>query len=163
DDKETKQVPGVNFVGKIGDSTVAIVADTVWSAMEGRRVLNVTWDVGPNKDLTTVTIMNAMKKAVGQKGVKIYAAGDVTKTSGRQVEGTYETPFMAHAPMEPQNSVASFQTGQCEVWAPAQDPQDCQSAVASAVGLDPKQVRVNLTLLGGGFGRRLEHDYAVEA
>src|SRR5262249_13214694 len=110
DDKETKQVPGVNFVGKIGDSTVAIVADTVWSAMEGRRVLNVTWDVGPNKDLTTVTIMNAMKKAVGQKGVKLYAAGDVTKTSGRQVEGTYETPFMAHAPMEPQNSVASFQT-----------------------------------------------------
>ena len=163
DDKDAKRVPGVSFVGQIGDSAAAVVADSVWGAMEGRRVLSVTWDEGANKDLTSVAMMDAMKKAVTQKGVKLYAAGDVSKVSGRRVEGTYETPLMAHAPMEPGNCVASYQSGSCEVWAPAQDPQDCQAAVATALGVDPKQVKVNLTLLGGGFGRRLEHDYAVEA
>jgi isoquinoline 1-oxidoreductase subunit beta len=163
DDKETKLAPGVSFVGKIGDSAVAVVADTVWGAMEGRRLLNVTWDEGANKDLSSAGIMDTLKKAVLQKGVQIYGAGDVSKIVGRRVEGTYETPLMAHAPMEPGNSVASFQATGCEVWAPAQDPQDCQAAIASALGIDAKQVKVNLTLLGGGFGRRLEHDYAVEA
>jgi isoquinoline 1-oxidoreductase beta subunit len=163
EDKDTKQVAGVSFVGKIGDSAVAVVADSVWGAMEGRRVLNVTWDEGENKGLSSAAIMDSMKTAIVQKGVHLYATGDVSNVSGRRVEGAYETPFMAHAPMEPGNCTASYQSAGCEVWAPAQDPQDCQAAVASAIGLDAKQVKLNLTLLGGGFGRRLEHDYAVEA
>jgi len=70
---------------------------------------------------------------------------------------------MAHAAMEPGNCTASFQGGKREVWAPAQDPQDCQKAIADAMGLDVTHVTLNVTLLGGGFGRRLEHDYGVEA
>jgi CO/xanthine dehydrogenase Mo-binding subunit len=70
---------------------------------------------------------------------------------------------MAHAPMEPGNCTAHYQGTKCELWAPTQVPQDCRDSVATAIGLDPDQVKVNVTLMGGGFGRRLEHDYAVEA
>ena len=65
--------------------------------------------------------------------------------------------------MEPGNCTAYFQGSKCELWAPTQVPQDCRDSVATAIGLDPDQVKVNVTLMGGGFGRRLEHDYAVEA
>ena len=70
---------------------------------------------------------------------------------------------MAHAPLEPGNCTAHFRGSSCEVWGPMQWPPDVRDAVAKAVGLDPDQVKVNVTLMGGGFGRRLEHDYAVEA
>jgi CO/xanthine dehydrogenase Mo-binding subunit len=164
DDKESKKIAGVSYVGKVSDSGVAVVADTVWGAMEGRRVLSVTWDEGPNKDLNSAAISEGLKQAAAsKKGVALYAVGDVSKTGGRHVEAAYELPFMAHAPMEPGNCVARFQGAKCEIWAPTQVPQDVRDSVATAVGLDPDQVKVNITLLGGGFGRRLEHDYAVEA
>ncbi len=163
DDKESKKVPGVNFVTKVGDSAVAVVADTVWAAMEGRRVLNITWDEGPNKDLNTATIMQSLKDGASKKAASLYSAGDTAKAGGRQISAEYTLPFMAHAPMEPGNCTAHFQGSKCELWAPTQVPQDCRDSVATAVGLDPDQVKVNVTLMGGGFGRRLEHDYAVEA
>ena len=163
DDKDSKKIPGVSYVGKIGDSAVAVVADSVWSAMEGRRVLNVTWDDGPNKDLNTAAVVASLKQAASKKGANLYAAGEPAKVSGRHVSAEYELPFMAHAPMEPGNCTAHYQTTKCELWAPTQVPQDCRDSVATAVGLDPDQVKVNVTLMGGGFGRRLEHDYAVEA
>lgn len=163
DDKESKKISGVSYVGKISDSAVAVVADTVWGAMEGRRVLNVTWDDGPNKDLNTAAITAALKQAASKKGANLYSAGEPTKVSGRHISAEYSLPFMAHAPMEPGNCTAHFQGSNCELWAPTQVPQDCRDSVAAAVGLDPDQVKVNVTLMGGGFGRRLEHDYAVEA
>ena len=163
DDKESKKISGVSFVGKIGDSTVAVVADSVWGAMEGRRLLNVTWDEGPNKDLNSAAIYDGLKKAASNKAFTLYSAGDVTKSIGRRVEAAYQLPFMAHAPMEPGNCVAHYQGSVCELWAPTQVPQDVRDSVASAIGLDPDQVKVNITLIGGGFGRRLEHDYGVEA
>ena len=85
------------------------------------------------------------------------------KLRGRRISAEYELPFMAHAPMEPGNCTAHYQGTKCELWAPTQVPQDCRDSVATAIGLDPDQVKVNVTLMGGGFGRRLEHDYAVEA
>ncbi|HEV2469380.1 MAG TPA: xanthine dehydrogenase family protein molybdopterin-binding subunit [Candidatus Sulfotelmatobacter sp.] len=163
DDKDSKKVPGVNFVGKINDSAVAVVADTVWGAMEGRRVLNVTWDDGPNKDLNTAAVMASLKQGASKKAASMYLAGDPAKASGRTISAEYTLPFMAHAPMEPGNCTAHFQGSKCELWAPTQVPQDCRDSVAQAIGLDPDQVKVNVTLMGGGFGRRLEHDYAVEA
>ena len=163
DDKESKKISGVTYVGKIGDSAVAIVADNVWGAMEGRRVLNVTWDEGPNKDLNTAAVTASLKQAASKKGVNMFAAGEPAKVSGRHISAEYSLPFMAHAPMEPGNCTANFQGTKCELWAPTQVPQDCRDSVATAVGLDPDQVKVNVTLMGGGFGRRLEHDYAVEA
>jgi len=163
DDKESKKISGVSYVGKIGDSAVAVVADSVWSAMEGRRVLNVSWDEGPNKDLNSAAILASLKQAASKKGANLYAAGEPGKASGRHISAEYVLPFMAHAPMEPGNCTAHFQGSKCELWAPTQVPQDCRDAVATAIGLDPDQVKVNVTLMGGGFGRRLEHDYAVEA
>lgn len=163
DDKESKKNSGVSYVGKISDSSIAVVGDSVWAAMEGRRLLNITWDEGPNKDLNTAAIMASLKESASKKGVALYAAGDAAKISGRKISAEYTLPFMAHAPMEPGNCTASYQGTKCELWAPTQVPQDCRDSVAQAIGLDPDQVKVNVTLMGGGFGRRLEHDYAVEA
>jgi isoquinoline 1-oxidoreductase subunit beta len=163
DDKQAKKISGVTYVGKTSDSALAVVADSVWGAMEGRRVLNVTWDDGPNKDLNTAALMASLKQAASKKGVSLYSAGDVGKAAGRRISAEYELPFMAHAPMEPGNCTAHYQGSTCELWAPTQVPQDCRDSVAQAIGLDSDQVKVNVTLMGGGFGRRLEHDYAVEA
>ena len=163
DDKESKKISGVSYVGKISDAAVAVVADSVWGAMDGRRVLNVSWDDGPNKDLTTAAVMTSLKQAAAKKGTSLYSVGDVTKAKGRRITAEYQLPFMAHAPMEPGNCTANYSANGCELWAPTQVPQDCRDSVAQAVGLDADQVKVNVTLMGGGFGRRLEHDYAVEA
>jgi isoquinoline 1-oxidoreductase beta subunit len=163
DDKESKKIPGVIYVGQIGDAAVAAVANSVWGALEGRRLLNVRWDDGPNKDLNTAAVMESLKQAAAKKGASLYSVGDVSKAAGRRVSAEYQLPFMAHAPMEPGNCTAHFSGTKCELWAPTQVPQDCRDSVAQATGLDPDQVKVNVTLMGGGFGRRLEHDYAVEA
>jgi CO/xanthine dehydrogenase Mo-binding subunit len=167
DDKESKKISGVSYAGKIGDAAVAVVADSVWGAMEGRRLLNVNWDDGPNKGLNTAAVVESLKQAAAKKGASLYSVGDVSKAAGRKVSAEYQLPFMAHAPMEPGNCTANYSASgsgnSCELWAPTQVPQDCRDSVAQAVGLDPDQVKVNVTLMGGGFGRRLEHDYAVEA
>jgi CO/xanthine dehydrogenase Mo-binding subunit len=163
DDKESKKISGVSYVGKVGDAAVAVVADSVWGAMEGRRALNVNWDDGPNKDLNTAAVLASLKQAAAKKGASLYSVGNVAKASGRRITAEYQLPFMAHAPMEPGNCTANYQGSGCELWAPTQVPQDCRDSVAKAVGLDPDQVKVNVTLMGGGFGRRLEYDYAVEA
>jgi isoquinoline 1-oxidoreductase subunit beta len=163
DDKESRKISGVGFVGKISDSAVAVVADSVWSAMEGRRVLNVQWDEGLNKDLNSAAIFESLKKSASGKAVTLYSTGDVSKASGRRIAAEYQLPLMAHAAMEPGNCTAHFRGSSCELWAPTQVPQDVRDSVAQAIGLDPDQVKVNVTLMGGGFGRRLEHDYGVEA
>ena len=158
-----KQMPGVTFVDKIGDSAVAVVADSTWNALKARRALKITWDEGPNKDLNSAAIFDALHHADESKAVKFFSVGDASKSSGKQIEAVYQLPFMAHAPMEPGNCSAHFRGNECELWAPTQVPQDCRDTVAPLIGLKPEQVKVNVTLLGGGFGRRLEHDYAVEA
>jgi len=162
-DKESRKVPGVGYVGKIGDSSIAVVADSVWGAMEGRRTLDVQWDEGPNKDLNSAAIVDALKKGASGKAATLYSTGDVSKVSGRRIEAAYQLPVMAHAPMEPGNCTAHFRGSDCELWAPTQVPQDVRDSVAQTIGLDPDHVKVNVTLMGGGFGRRLEHDYGVEA
>jgi len=163
DDSASKKVPGVSYVGKVGDNAVAVVGDNTWAAMEGKRVLNVTWEDGAHKDLSSTSIRDGLRAADTKKAVALYATGDVSKVNGRHMEAMYEAPFMAHAPMEPGNCTALFQGSHCELWAPTQVPQDVRDSVAPAIGLDPDQAKVNVTLMGGGFGRRLEHDYAVEA
>jgi isoquinoline 1-oxidoreductase beta subunit len=158
-----KQMPGVSFVGKIGDSAVAVVADSTWNAIKARRALKITWDDSANKELTSAAIFDALRNADQSKAVKFYSSGDVSKAAGKKIVAEYQLPFMAHAPMEPGNCAAHFRGTECEIWAPTQVPQDCRDTIAPLIGLKPEQVKVNVTLLGGGFGRRLEHDYAVEA
>ena len=163
DDGEVRKVSGVSHVVKVGDSAVAIAADSVFAALQGRKVLKVAWDDGPNQNLNTAAIVDVLRKAAGDKSVSLQSAGDVSSAKGVHFEATYETPMLAHAPMEPENCFAHYLGTSCEVWAPTQVPQDVRDSVATAVGLKPEAVHVNVTLLGGGFGRRLEHDYAVEA
>jgi isoquinoline 1-oxidoreductase subunit beta len=163
DDSDARKVAGVTHVTKVGDSAVAVAADSVFAALQGRKALKITWDGGPNKDLSTAAIFDVLRKAAGDKAVSLQSAGDVSSAKGRRLEATFETPMLAHAPMEPENCFAHYLGTSCEVWAPTQVPQDVRDSVATAVGLKPENVHVNLTLLGGGFGRRLEHDYAVEA
>ena len=163
DDTEARKVPGVTHVAKVGDSAVAVAADSVFAALEGRKALKVTWDDGANQDLNTAAVFDVLRKAANDKGVSLQAVGDVSSPRGRHFEAAYETPMLAHAPMEPENCFAHYLGTTCEVWAPTQVPQDVRDSVAAAVGLKPEDVHVNVTLLGGGFGRRLEHDYAVEA
>ena len=158
-----KQMPGVTFVDKISDSAIAVVADSTWNAIKARRALKVTWDEGPHKDLNSKSISDSLHNADESKAVKFFSVGDVSKADGRKIEAIYELPFMAHAPMEPGNSTSHFRGTECEIWAPTQVPQDCRDTIAPLIGLKPDQVKVNVTLIGGGFGRRLEHDYAVEA
>jgi isoquinoline 1-oxidoreductase beta subunit len=164
EDRESRQVGGVAQVAKVHDSAVAVVADTVWAAMEGRRLLKVNWDEGPNRELNSAAIRAQLKQAgASGKAASLYVEGDTAKATGRKLEAVYELPFMAHAPLEPGNSVAHFRGSSCEIWSPTQVPQDVRDASAQALGLTPEQVKVNVLMIGGGFGRRLEHDYAVEA
>lgn len=163
DDSRSKATPGVTHVAKISDGAVAVVGDSVWAALSGRRALRVTWDNGPNASLDSEAVSDSLRTAAKNKGVALFRAGDVGKGTGKTVEAEYETPFLAHAPLEPENCTAQFRGDTCELWAPTQVPQDCRDSVAQALNLKPEQVRVNVTLMGGGFGRRLEHDYAVEA
>jgi len=163
DDSRAKTSRGVSFVGKISDSAIAVVADSTWNAFQGRKLLTVAWDEGANKDLNSTEVYESLRNADQSKAVKFFSSGDVATAAGKKIEGTYQLPFMAHAPMEPGNCVAHFRGTECEIWAPTQVPQDCRDTVAPLIGLKPEQVKVNITLLGGGFGRRLEHDYAVEA
>lgn len=163
DTSQVRQMPGVSFVGKITDSSVAVVADSTWNAIKARRALKITWDKGPHQDLTSAAVFDRLRKADQTKAVKFYSAGDVEKAVGKEIEASYELPFMAHAPMEPGNATADFRGNECRIWAPTQVPQDCRDTVAQLLGLKPENVKVDITLLGGGFGRRLEHDYAVEA
>src|SRR6202158_3332649 len=82
DDKESKKITGVSYVGKIGDSAVAVVGASVWEAIRGSRVVNVTWDDGPNKDLNTAAVTASLKQAASKKGANLYAAGEPSKVSG---------------------------------------------------------------------------------
>ena len=163
DDKDARKVAGVTQVVKVSDTAVAVISDTVWGAIDGRRALNVTWDEGPNKHYSSATAHEAMKDAAGKKAAPIYTFGEPATVGGRRVEAVYELPMLAHAPMEPGNTVAHFQGDRCEIWSPTQVPQAVRDDSAKALGLDPDKVIVNVTLIGGGFGRRLESDYGVEA
>ena len=164
DDKESKKISGVSYVGKISDSAVAVVADSVWGAMEGRRVLNVTWDDGPNKDLNTAAVMASLKQAASKKSANLYRRWRSDESCGSAHFCGIRTCRSWHTRRWSRETARrTIQGTKCELWAPTQVPQDCRDSVATAIGLDPDQVKVNVTLMGGGFGRRLEHDYAVEA
>jgi CO/xanthine dehydrogenase Mo-binding subunit len=153
DPAAAKAVPGVTDVVAISNG-VAVVADNSWAAMQGRDALKVTWSEGERAGLSSAGITAQMRGRL-LKAI----AGERPKPTGA-LEAFYETAYLAHAPMEPLSCVADVRADRCEVWAPTQNPQDVQSYVRDAVGVP---TTVNVTSIGGGFGRRLEVDFAVEA
>jgi len=160
------RVPGVRKVVQIS-SGVAVVADSFWAAKKGRDALEVAWDEGPLAKVSSADMYSQWAAlAKGPTAAERLKTGDVAAAlagGAKRVEATYELPFLAHACMEPMNATAHFKGDSCEIWAPTQAQSWNQHAVAQATGLPPKAVTVHTTYLGGGFGRRLESDYVVEA
>jgi isoquinoline 1-oxidoreductase subunit beta len=145
---------------------LAVVADTTWAAMRGRAALDVTWDGGANATYDSMAYREELLGAVRSAGERVRNTGDVDaafKSASKHIVAEYTVPHLAHAPMEPPVSVARVDANGCEVWSPTQDPQDARENLAKALSLDPKNVRVHVTLLGGAFGRKAKPDYDVEA
>jgi isoquinoline 1-oxidoreductase subunit beta len=172
---EIKAEPGVKhaFIVEGGAaldgllSGVAIVADTWWAAKSARQKLRVTWDEGTTAQQSSASFAakaTELHAAAAQRSLR--NDGDVTAafaTAAKTVEATYEYPFLAHATLEPQNCTASVTTDGVEIWAPTQNPQSGRVLVARTLGIAEKDIAIHMTRSGGGFGRRLNNDYMVEA
>jgi isoquinoline 1-oxidoreductase beta subunit len=146
---------------------VAVVANNTWAAIQGRNNLEIVWDKGSNgkydskkyKQSLTNRVHTRAKVVPPTKGNVNTAFSKASKT----VEATYQLPHLAHAPMETPNALAWVHDGKCEVWAPVQSPQTARAEAAAYLGIDVKNVTINVTFLGGGFGRKSKPDFVVEA
>jgi isoquinoline 1-oxidoreductase subunit beta len=165
DDARAKAMPGVKHVVKITDG-VAVVADTWWQAKTARDALDIKWDEGAGRALSTESISAGLKAAAAKPGAVIKKLGDVDaggKGAAKTLQADYELPFLAHAPMEPMNFTADVQKDSCLVYGPTQFQQLAQGIAAQVTGLKPEQVTVKTTFLGGGFGRRIDVDFIAQA
>lgn len=165
DASKAKSITGVKDVIQF-DGGIAVLANSTWAAIQGREALSITWDEGLFAKQSSESIWKSFEEAAQLEGTTEMKEGDVTAAmakAARKVGAVYRAPFVAHATMEPMNCLADVRSDYCEVWAPTQTPQRAQSEAASILGLPVTKVRVNVTLLGGGFGRRLEADYVTEA
>jgi isoquinoline 1-oxidoreductase beta subunit len=147
-------------------SGVAVVADSTWAAMQARKLLKVEWNETPLAAESSSSLREKMLHLASQPCPIIRNDGDFDKaqaSAAKQIEAVYELPFLAHATMEPMNCTAHVRDGECELWAPMQVPGAAAESVAKALGIPRERVKVHMTFIGGGFGRRLIQDYAVEA
>jgi isoquinoline 1-oxidoreductase beta subunit len=164
DAAKARAMPGVIDVVQITDG-VAVVANSYWRAKKAREVLDVVWDEGPGARIDNASMKDGIRKAADPI-IPIKKTGDAAaalKASARTLQAEYWSPLLAHATMEPQNFTADYKDGKCTVIGPTQFQQGAQGSVAAALGLRPEDVSVKTTFLGGGFGRRLENDFAVQA
>jgi len=164
EDKAAKAVPGVRQVVVL-DDLVAVVGDHMWAAKKGLDALDVTWNEGPNANISSKDIWEDLRTASAKDGVVAKSTGDIAKglATGDRLEAAFELPFLAHAMMEPLNCTVHFKPDGCEIWTGTQIMTRVQSEAAKAAGLPVDKVTVNNHLLGGGFGRRLEPDMVVAA
>jgi isoquinoline 1-oxidoreductase beta subunit len=145
---------------------VAVVASSFWAAQNGRKALRVTWDDGPVGQVSSARISQEYQALAKQPGRVARNDGDaerVLAAGGRIAEAVYEVPFLEHACMEPMNCTAHVRPDGCEIWVPTQNPGGTREIAARLTGLAPERVTVHTTLLGGGFGRRGETDFVVDA
>ncbi len=165
DATKTKAIPGVRSVVEVSNG-IAVVADNTWTAMEGRRALDVEWDEGPNAAVTSAGIRKVFAVQAEQPGAVARKEGDAEAglaSAARKMDAVYEAPFLAHATMEPMNCTAHVRADGCDIWAPTQFQTFTQRTGARITGLSPEVVRVHTTFLGGGFGRRGEQDFVTDA
>ncbi len=158
--------PGVIAVVPL-EEAVAIVAETYWQARQALDSLGLKVESGPNQSLSSATVMEAYRQGLsGERAVKAATIGDakdMIAKAPRKIEAIYESPFQAHATMEPINCAAHVTADRCEVWAPTQGQELAQIVVASITKLPPGKIRINRTFLGGVFGRRLLADFVAQA
>ena len=165
DEAAALKVPGVHQVAKL-DNAVAVIAEHYWAARKGLEAANPKFDDGPHASLTTADVVAALAKASERQGAVAKNEGDVASAlanAATKVEATYEAPFLAHATMEPMNCTVEVTADGCDIWVGTQIPTVAQQAVAQTLGLKQEAVRLHNHLLGGGFGRRLEYDFIVQA
>src|SRR3989442_3407949 len=165
DEQKAKAVPGVRQIVRLDDG-VAVVADHMWAAKQGLAALDIRWDDGPNAKLSTPDIVQGLAKASESPGVTARKDGDAESAfagAARKVEAVYESPFLAHATMEPMNCTVHVRRDGCEVWTGSQFLSRARAAAAKVTGLPLEKVVVHNHFLGGGFGRRLEVDYVTQA
>jgi isoquinoline 1-oxidoreductase beta subunit len=145
---------------------VAVIATNTWAAMKGREALVIVWEDGPNASYDSVAFRKTMEVAARAPAKAVRDEGktmDTLAASKNSVSAEYYLPHLAHATMEPPVATARFADGRCEIWAPVQAPQATVDIVAKHLGIPPEKVTVNITLLGGGFGRKSKPDFAAEA
>jgi len=174
DDTETKKVPGIKNVFKVKMTVfntiregVAVVADSTWAAIQGKKLLKVEWDDSGFEHLDTEEMYKRMREGLStQQGLSFKKIGDpdsVLQNAQNKIDIVYETPYEAHYAMEPLNCVAHFQNDKIEVWGPIQAPDWIQDHLSKEFNLKRENVIVNMTFLGGGFGRKAFMDYPYEA
>lgn len=166
-------VPGVKHVFKVTRAVfatrqegVAVVADSLWAATQGRKALKVEWDDSGFEHHSTDTLYERMRKQLGADVISYRTKGNAPsefEKAPNKVEAMYETPYEAHACMEPLNCVAHVHDGKCEIWGPIQAPDWIQEDLSKHLELPMENVIVNMTFLGGGFGRKAFMDYPQEA
>jgi isoquinoline 1-oxidoreductase beta subunit len=176
DDAAALKIPGVERVVRIPNSPmpatflptggVAVIAKNTWAAIRGRDALKVTWANGANAAYDSKAYKTALQVSVMQPGKPGRKEGDVAAALGsatRKVTANYYMPHLSHAQMEPVAAIANVANGKAEVWAPVQSPMDARTTLASFLKMDVANVAVNVTLLGGAFGRKSKPDFACEA
>lgn len=163
-----QNMPGVKGVVRVGESAVAVVADTWWRAKTALDALPIEWDEGPNAQVSSGSIATMLKEgldaenaAVGNRNGDVRAA---LAAAAKKVEAVYSYPFQNHATMEPMNATALWTADRCEVWTPTQNGEAALAAASEASGLPPTKCEVYKIHLGGGFGRRgAVHDWVRQA
>ncbi|MEL7448389.1 MAG: molybdopterin cofactor-binding domain-containing protein [Pseudomonadota bacterium] len=177
DDSETRKVDGVLDVFKLDGpapgapyvvlaSGVVVVATSTWSALKGRNALKIDWDPGPNATDSTDAFWEDNAEMLKGNGQVVADDGDfdaAVASADRVVTRQYRVPFVSHAPLEPQNCYAHVQDDHCHIIAPTQMPSGASRAAAAVTGIDRENILVEMTRVGGGFGRRLTNDYVAEA
>jgi isoquinoline 1-oxidoreductase subunit beta len=145
---------------------VAVVAANTWAAIKGRDALKVSWDDGPHGSYDSAAYKAQLEETARKPAKVVRNDGDVDKalaSAAKTVSAEYYIPHLAHASMEPPNATARVANGKCEAWAPVQSPGNTQEELAKKLGLKREDVTVNVTLLGGGFGRKSKCDFVLEA
>lgn len=174
DDTAALKVPGVKKVFKVRMGVfstyregVAVVADTTWAAMQGKKALKIEWDDSGFEHINTAEIYQRQASALAtQEGLSFKKQGDpdsVLQQAEKKLDVVYQTPYQSHSCMEPLNCVAFYQGDKLEIWGPIQAPEWVQDYISKEMGLARENVIVNLTFLGGGFGRKAFMDYPHEA
>lgn len=172
---EVRALPGVSHVLTLaGDGApeslldgVAIVGESWWNVNEARKQLSVQWDDSEQRGFSTQSYRTQAEALLGQASAQLLRLDGDPKNALAQaetvVEAQYAYPTLAHGTLEPQNCTALYRDGALEIWAPTQNPESGREQVAQALGIESEQIRINLTRIGGGFGRRLLNDYMVQA
>jgi isoquinoline 1-oxidoreductase beta subunit len=166
DDTAAKAVKGVRAVISL-DYGVGVVADNYWAAKKGRDALKVVWNEGAMAGVSSDAIYRDMASgADAEKAIDAKKTGDVDaarQKAAKTIDAVYYAPFLAHATMEPMNATAHYRPDGCEIWAGTQGQLIVQGHIAKLLGMPAEKIKVNTTLLGGGFGRRIGLDYVTDA